>query len=115
LMTAQMNRSYLYADTGRAANQLDTLSAINVLSPTVSSAIAPVLPNPSDTTADLSNRVRAYLQTNCAQCQQSGGPSPSNMDLRYGTALVDTHICNVPAAAGDLGLPGALDRAGQCH
>lgn len=107
LMTAQLNRSYLYASTGRTANQLDTLSAINILSPTVSGATATVLTNPNDTAASVSNRARAYLQTNCAQCHQPGGPTPSNMDLRYGTAFVNTNTCNVLPTAGDLGLSGA--------
>ena len=107
LMTAQLNRSYLYAATGRTANQLDTLSAINVLSPTVSSATAATLSNPSDTSASVNDRARAYLQTNCAQCHQPGGPTPSNMDLRYGTAFANTNTCNALPTAGDLGLSGA--------
>jgi uncharacterized repeat protein (TIGR03806 family) len=107
LMTAQLNRSYLYASTGRTANQLDTLSGINVLAPIVSGAAAAALANPGDTTANLGNRARAYLQTNCAQCHQPGGPTPSNMDLRFDTPLAVTNTCNAAPAAGDLGLASA--------
>ena len=107
LMTAQLNRSYVYASTGRTTNQLDTLSGINVLSPAVGGATAVSMANPGDSTASLSDRARAWLQTNCAQCHQPGGPTPSNMDLRFDTSLAATNACNVVPASGDVGLSGA--------
>lgn len=107
LMTAQLNRSYLYAGTGRTANQLDTLSHINVLTPQVASATAVALTDPADTSATLTARARAYLQTNCAQCHQPGGLTPSTMDLRFTTAFAATNTCNQVPSAGDLGLSNA--------
>jgi mono/diheme cytochrome c family protein len=106
-MTAQLNRSYLYASTGRTANELDTLGAINLLSPKIISAAAAVLANPADTTASLNARARAYLQSNCSQCHQPGGPTPSEMDLRATTAFAGTNTCNVVPNSGDLGLSNA--------
>jgi len=106
-MTSQLNRSYLYASTGRTANELDTLSAIHVLSPNVSSATAAVLTNPTDTTASLNARARAYLQSNCSQCHQPSGPTPSSMDLRATTTFGATNTCNVAPISGDLGLSNA--------
>jgi uncharacterized repeat protein (TIGR03806 family) len=107
LMTAQLNRSYQYASTGRTANQLDTLSGINVLSPKVISATAAALANPADTAASLTARARAYLQSNCAQCHQPGGPTPSEMDLRATASFAATKTCNVLPVEGDLGLSNA--------
>ena len=70
-------------------------------------ATLPAMPDPADPTADLADRARAYLHTNCAQCHQPGGPTPVNLDLRYTTALANTNACDVAPDAGDLGLPNA--------
>jgi uncharacterized repeat protein (TIGR03806 family) len=105
LETAQMNRDLLYPQTSRTANQLATLSHISVLTPAITDpAQHPSLPDPADTSAPLADRARAYLHTNCSQCHRPGGPTPSNMDLRYTTALGLTQACNVPPQSGDLGL-----------
>jgi uncharacterized repeat protein (TIGR03806 family) len=105
LETAQLNRTFAYAQTGRTANELATLSHIGVLSPPITdSAAAPTMPDPVDTTAPLANRARAYLHTNCSQCHRPSGPTPSTMDLRYTTALNMTNACNVTPSAGDLGV-----------
>ena len=105
LETPQLNRTLTYPQTGRTANELATLSHIGVLTPPVAdSTQAPVMPDPSDTTAALANRARAYLHTNCSQCHRPGGPTPSTMDLRYTTALDATNACNAPPQAGDLGI-----------
>jgi uncharacterized repeat protein (TIGR03806 family) len=105
LETAQLNRTFAYAQTGRTANELATLSHIGVLSPPIAdSSTAPAMPDPSDTTASLTNRARAYLHTNCSQCHRPNGPTPSTMDLRYTTALNATNACDATAQAGDLGI-----------
>lgn len=49
------------------------------------------------------DRVRAYLDVNCAVCHQPGGPSRGNFDLRFGAPL----DINVELVAGDLGIAGA--------
>ena len=74
--------------TGRTANQLTTLNAIDTLTPalTLPPAQLPVIPDPFGT-APLGARARAYLHTNCANCHRPGGPAPSDLDFRYTTAL----------------------------
>jgi uncharacterized repeat protein (TIGR03806 family) len=105
LETAQLNRTLTYAQTNRTANELATLSHIGLLSPPISdSTTQPVMPDPADTTASLTNRARAYLHTNCSQCHRPGGPTPSTMDLRYTTPLNATNACNATPTAGDLGI-----------
>lgn len=106
LETAQLNRSFAYPQTGRTADQLTTLNHIGLLAPAIADATSqPMMPDPFDTSAALGNRARSYLHTNCAQCHQPGGPTPSSLDLRYTTALSATRACDVsPHSGGDLGL-----------
>jgi uncharacterized repeat protein (TIGR03806 family) len=107
LETRQLNRDLLYAQSGVTANELFTLNHINAFTPTIPDPAAqPAMPDPVDTTASLDKRARAYLHTNCAQCHRAGGPTPSNMDLRYTDALTiaETKTCNVAPQSGDLGL-----------
>jgi uncharacterized repeat protein (TIGR03806 family) len=105
LETAQLNRTLTYPQTGRTANELITLSHVGLLSPPITvSATQASMPDPADPTASLTNRARAYLHTNCAQCHRPSGPTPSSMDLRYTTALNMTNACNVSPSSGDLGI-----------
>ncbi len=106
--TAQLNRALTYPQTGRTAHQLTTLSSIGMLTPAITDpATASVMPNPEDASAPLADRARAYLHTNCAQCHRPGGPTQSNMDLRYTTSLAETNTCNIAPQLGDLGLGSA--------
>ena len=108
--TAQLNRTFFYPSTGRLANQLDTLSAIGMLSaplPAPSSQL-PILPGPDTPNQPLALRARGYLQANCAHCHAPGGPTEAAMDLRYTTLDADTNVCGIPPALGDLGVAGAL-------
>jgi hypothetical protein len=57
-----------------------------------------------DTNADLNDRARAYLHTNCANCHRPGGGTPVDIDLRYSTALQDTNACDIDPQLGDIGL-----------
>lgn len=105
LESAQFNRDLQYPQTGRTGNELFTLSHIGVLTPPVTDpAAAPSMPDPANTGALLDQRARAWLHTNCSQCHRPGGPTPSNMDLRYTTALGATNTCNTQPQSGDLGL-----------
>ncbi|MBB6092582.1 putative repeat protein (TIGR03806 family) [Povalibacter uvarum] len=105
LETAQLNRDFLYPQTGRTANELFTLNHIQTLTPAITDPGAqPRMPDPADTSASLNDRARAYLHTNCSQCHRQGGPTPSTMDLRYTTPLAQTNACNAPPQAGDMGL-----------
>ncbi len=103
--TAQFNGDFTYPSTARTANQLQTLDHIMMFaSPLPDVTTLPALTDPADAGADLNDRARAYLHTNCASCHQPGGPTPVNLDLRYSTALADTNACDEAPQAGDLGL-----------
>jgi hypothetical protein len=51
------------------------------------------------------DRARAWLHTNCASCHQPAGPARSTADFRW--FADNMNVCNA-AAAGTLGIPGAL-------
>ena len=105
LETAQLNRDFTYAQTGRTSNQLVTLSHIGAfVAPIANPAAEPVLADPANASATLDARARAYLHTNCSQCHRPGGPTPSTLDLRSSTTLGMTNACNATPQSGDLGL-----------
>ncbi|HKE43786.1 MAG TPA: PQQ-dependent sugar dehydrogenase [Steroidobacteraceae bacterium] len=108
LETRQLASNMSYPQTGRTANQLVTLNTINTLTPPiVNPADVVPYPDPKGTAGTLTERARAYLHVNCSQCHRPNGPTTSNMDLRYDTALADTHACGVAPSLGDLGIANA--------
>ncbi len=119
LETRQLAFNITYPQTGRDAHQLVTLNAINTLTPPIANPTDEIpYPNPTGMAGTLGERARAYLHTNCAQCHRPGSPTPSNMDLRYATALANTNACDIAPGLGDLGItnarliaPGAPDRS----
>jgi hypothetical protein len=106
LEIAQLNGPLTYAATGRTANQLATLAGIGMLELTQAPAQSPAMPDPFGAAGSLGERARAWLHTNCSQCHRPGGPTGVDMDLRYSTALVDTHACDVVPVRG-LGIANA--------
>ncbi len=103
--TSQLNRDFTYPSTGRTHNQLETLDSVAMFATSIGNpAVLPAMPDPMDAAADLGDRARSYLHTNCAQCHQPGGPTPVNLDLRYTTALANTNACDVVPDSGDLGI-----------
>jgi len=104
--TSQMNKDFTYPSTGRTHSQLETLDTIAMFSSPLQGtpATLPSMPDPMDMAADLGERARAYLHTNCAQCHQPGGPTPTDLDLRYTTLLANMNACDVAPDAGGLGL-----------
>jgi uncharacterized repeat protein (TIGR03806 family) len=107
--TAQLNKDFTYPSTGRTDNQLETLNHIMMFAAPLAGTpdTLPRLADPTDTNADLDERARAYLHTNCASCHRPGGGTPVDIDLRYTTALADTATCDVAPQAGDVGIPAA--------
>jgi mono/diheme cytochrome c family protein len=108
LETAQQNGNFSYRQTGRTANQIVTLNAIQTLSPPITAAPStlPALPDPFGT-APLAERARAYLHTNCSQCHRPSGPAPGALDFRYTTSLAGTNACNADPQQGSLGIGNA--------
>lgn len=104
--TSQMNRDFTYPQTGRTHGQLDTLDTIGMFASPLQGdpATLPAMPDPYDVAADPILRARAYLHSNCANCHQPGGPTPTNLDLRYTTALANMNACDVVPISGDLGI-----------
>ncbi len=119
LETAQLNGTFHYPGP-IDANQVATLRSIGVLDPAPAGPVdsLPRFPDPADQSADLTQRARAYLHVNCSQCHRPNGGTPSNMDLRAGTALADTSACAAAPQSGNLGIadaaliaPGSSDRS----
>ncbi len=106
---AQLNGDLLYESTGITANQLVTADSIDVLTAPLTDTPdnLPRLADPADGSATLEARARAYLHTNCANCHQPNGPTPSNIDLRYSTPLASTGTCDELPLQGDLGVTDA--------
>ena len=104
LEIGQLNGDFGYP-TGRTANQLTTLNSIDTLTPplTQTPAQLPVIPDPFGSAA-LGSRARAYLHTNCSYCHRPSGPTPSNLDYRYTTALASTNTCDIAPTLGNLGI-----------
>ncbi len=115
LETRQLAFNITYPQTGRDAHQLVTLNAINTLTSPIANPTDQVpYPNPTGTSGTLGERARAYLHTNCSQCHRPTGPTTTDMDLRYATALADTNACDVVPGLGDLGISQrAAHRAGR--
>jgi hypothetical protein len=105
---AQLNGPLTYPTTGRAANQLETLNAIGMLTPALTQPAAqlPSMPDPAGAAGTLAERARAWLHTNCSNCHRPGGATGVNMDLRYTTPLASTNACDV-APARPLGVTNA--------
>ena len=112
LEVGQLNGDYVYPSTNTVANQLKTLDHIGMFDKPLGKPVEQLLayPDPYGTTAPaaaLEMRARAYLHSNCSNCHRPKGGGRGNMDLRFGTAFVDTKSCNVDPEAGDLGVTGA--------
>jgi uncharacterized repeat protein (TIGR03806 family) len=107
LEVGQLNGDFGYP-TGRTANQLITLNAIDTLTPAITQTPAqlPVIPDPFGGAA-IGLRARAYLHTNCANCHRPGGPAQSDLDLRFTTALSATNACDITPTLGNLGIADA--------
>lgn len=107
--TAQLNRDFAYPSTGRTDNQLETINHVMMFASPLAGTpgTLPRLTDPMDSSADLNDRARAYLHSNCANCHRPGGGTPVDIDLRYGTALQNTAACDALPQAGTLGIGNA--------
>ena len=96
-----MNKDYAYAD-GKE-NQLTKLAKVGFLKGVPADVSScPKVANYLDTTADLNDRARAYLDVNCGHCHNPGGPAyTSGLYLNYETQD-NEHLgfCKTPVSAG---------------
>jgi hypothetical protein len=58
----------------------------------------------TDTRASLEQRVRSYLDANCAHCHRPGHTVQANFDARYDTPLGDQGLLNAPTVSDSLGM-----------
>lgn len=85
--TAQMNSDFAYADGTK--NQLEKLAELGLFEAPPKATDG--YPDPFGT-EPLENRARSYIHTNCAICHRPGGEF-GTVDMRYTTALADSHLC----------------------
>lgn len=99
-----------YPQSGRRGNELATWEAIGLFTTSLSAPVAelPSLVDPANTHAGITFRVRSYLHANCAGCHRPDGPTRTDLDFRYWVAPTGMNACNVPPAADDLGVAGAM-------
>ncbi len=106
IRSAQLNGVFAYPSA--SDNQLRTLNHIGLFTTDIGAASQyPALSDPADASQPLAARARAYLDSNCAQCHQPGGPAPVDIDLRATTPIAEARLLDVPPQAGDLGLSNA--------
>ncbi len=107
--TAQMNRDLTYPSTGITDNQLETIDHVMMFASPLAGTpgTLPRLADPTDDSASLDARARAYLHSNCANCHRPSGGTPVDLDLRYDTALQNTAACDAVPQAGMLGIMNA--------
>ena len=63
--------------------------------------------SPTDESASLMDRARAYLHLNCAHCHRSEGGGLANFNARQTPSLADTNLVNCPPMQGNFGIEGA--------
>lgn len=104
----QLNANMHYSVSNTTANQLDTLTHIQLFSsPLTAQQKTEKLFSLTDASATLAQRARSYMHSNCAGCHSPNGPTPTNLDLRFTTVLSATNACNALPLVGDLGIGNA--------
>jgi mono/diheme cytochrome c family protein len=95
------------------ANQIDTLKALAFFDKPPSQPYPEALVAPyagqagtPPASATLEQRVRSYMEANCAFCHRPDGDF-TNLDLRFDIAFKDTNLCNVDPLQGDVGMQGS--------
>ena len=106
--TRQLNGEIVYPTTGIKDNQLRAWSHAEMFEAAVDeskiAAFDKLVPD-TDAAAPLEQRVRSYLDANCAHCHRPNGVH-ALWDARYDTALAATGILNSRALL-NLGISGA--------
>ncbi|HXJ55105.1 MAG TPA: PQQ-dependent sugar dehydrogenase [Verrucomicrobiae bacterium] len=106
--TRQLNRDFIYPATARSDNQLRTWNHLGMFAPAIDeSSITNYdrLVKVNDTSAVLAERMRSYLDANCAHCHRPLGVR-ANFDARFDIPLAEQNIVSGPVN-NDLGIPDA--------
>jgi uncharacterized repeat protein (TIGR03806 family) len=96
--TRQLNGDFTYPATARSDNQLRTWNHLGMLAPAINETDINTfdrLVKVSDSSASVENRVRSYLDANCAQCHRPLGVR-ANFDARYDTPVAQQNIVSGP-------------------
>jgi uncharacterized repeat protein (TIGR03806 family) len=118
LETRQINRDHDY--NGIVDNQLRTLDHIGFFDPPLdpNKKDYPRFPSLEDKSVPEAQRLRAYLDVNCATCHQPGLNLNTAIDLRVEASLAQMKVCDIRPERGDLGVanarllaPGEPDRS----
>jgi uncharacterized repeat protein (TIGR03806 family) len=105
--TRQLNRDFMYP-AGITDNQLRAWNHIGLFSPAPREEDIPSLTRLArldDSSASLEERVRSYLDANCAQCHRPGG-AVAYFDARYDTPLAKQNLVDKPVVI-DQGIDNA--------
>ena len=106
--TRQLNGSFTYPATGRSDNQLRTWNYLQMFTTNIGEGSIASLTRSkalTDTSATLEDRVKSYLDSNCAQCHRPGGVA-TQWDGRYDTPMANQLIIDGPVKT-NLGITGA--------
>ena len=92
--TAQLNRVHDYGESG-SGNQLEAFREAGYLvDPPTELEGLPRLSAGDDESASLERRARSYLEANCSQCHQPGGPALGFWDARSHVPLTEAGLIN---------------------
>lgn len=95
--TRQMNRDIRYPD-GSTENQLRHWSRLGLFDTSLNEpdiASFATLAHPDDTSRNLEDRARSWLDVNCANCHRPGA-TVANFDARYETPLAQQQLIDGP-------------------
>ncbi len=105
--TRQLNGPFTYPATGVTDNQLRTWNYLGLFWPRLDeSKIAgfPKLTALDDNMVSLTDRVRSYLDANCANCHRPGNIVRATFDARFETPLLRQGLLDAPTVSDSLNL-----------
>jgi uncharacterized repeat protein (TIGR03806 family) len=101
--TGQLQRDFAYPTA--TDNQLRAWNHAGLFAGDIGPASAyAAWADPADGAVPRTERARAYMAANCAQCHLPNGPAPGGLDLRWGVPAGQMNVVNVRPTNGDLGL-----------